>query len=58
MLQSRLGDFSDVLPGDAGLTMVIGSTLRQVLTGALILLTFTAALSVVSALALKKRDVD
>jgi ABC-type transport system involved in multi-copper enzyme maturation permease subunit len=58
MLQSRLGDYSDLLPGDAGLTMVIGSTVRQAAIGALILLTFTAALSVVGALALKKRDVD
>ena len=58
MLHSRLGDFSDALPGDAGLTMVTGLTSRQAAIGALILLTFTAALSVVAVLAFKKRDVD
>jgi ABC-2 type transport system permease protein len=58
MLKSRLGDFSDLLPGDAGLIMVVGSSFRQVLTGALILVTFTAALSAVSAVALVKRDVE
>jgi ABC-2 type transport system permease protein len=58
MLKSRLGDFSDLLPGDAGLTMVVGSSLRQVLTGALVLLTFAVALSSASALALTRRDVE
>lgn len=58
MLKSRLGGLSDLLPGDAGLTMIVGSSLRQGLTGALILLTFTVALSGASALALTRRDVD
>jgi ABC-2 type transport system permease protein len=58
MLKSRLGDFSDLLPGDAGLIIVVGSSLRQSLTGALILLTFTVALSGASALVLTRRDVD
>ena len=58
MLKSRLGDFSDLLPGDAGLTMLVGSSVRQVLVGALILLCFAAALSGASALALTRRDVD
>jgi ABC-2 type transport system permease protein len=58
MLKSRLGDLSDLLPGGAGLIMVVGSSLRQVLIGALILLTFAAALSGASALALTRREVD
>jgi ABC-type transport system involved in multi-copper enzyme maturation permease subunit len=58
MLKSRLGDLSDLLPGGAGLIMVVGSSLRQVLIGALILLTFAAALSGASALAITRREVD
>jgi ABC-2 type transport system permease protein len=58
MLKSRLGDLSDLLPGGAGLIMVVGSSLRQVLTGALILLSFSVAMACGSAIAITRRDVD
>jgi ABC-2 type transport system permease protein len=58
MLKSQLGDYSGFLPGDAGLSMIVSPTLRQFLVSALILICITGALSVASALALSKRDVE
>jgi hypothetical protein len=57
-MSSPLGDYSGFLPGDAGLAMIVSPTLRQFLVSALILICFTAALSVASGLALIKRDVE